>query len=246
MSPYTAGAAAPGSEWLRALRRRLLGRKPREPGAVNHVSLGCHCHMAQVLKTLGLRTWSGPFDWIFTTPGMVRDCLADDFAALLDRDQLESVPLDERPEPGLGRGRHRLYRERHDLPFVFNHHDPATDEADYAFLSEGVRRLRAALGRPGADNHFWMMTALGAEEATIAEICDILARHGPKNRMTFLQIRPGLPELRATTRPRIRENLRWIDLDSPSESVGLRFADAAADAFLARIVTGDAAVTAQS
>lgn len=235
-----------GVDLLRSLRRRLLGRASREPGTVNHVSLGCHCHMAQVLKTLNLRTWSGPFDWIFSTPGMVRDCLADDFASLLDRSQLESVPLSERPAPEIGRCRHRIYRERHDLPAVFNHHDPATSEADYAFLCEGVRRFRAALARPGARNHFWMMTALGTHDETIADICDILTRSGPANRLTFLHIRPGHPGLRAVEREGIHPNLRWITLESHSESVGLRFSDAQADDFLARLVTEEAARAARS
>ncbi|MCX4197822.1 protein adenylyltransferase SelO family protein [Methylobacterium organophilum] len=92
---------------------RLLGRRDaREPGRHNHVSLGCNCQMAHVLKTLDLRQWSGPLDWIFSMPGMARDCLADDFAALVDRGQLESIPEAERRGPGIWRGRHRLYRER--------------------------------------------------------------------------------------------------------------------------------------
>lgn len=226
--------------------RRLFGRPSREPGPVNHVSLGCHCHMAQVLKTLGLRTWSGPFDWIFTTPGMVRDCLGDDFASLLDRGQLESVPPAERPAPDIGRCRHRTYRERHDLPAVFNHHDPATSEADYAFLREGVRRFRRALALPGVRNHFWMMTALGVHDETIAGICDSLAQHGSGNSLTFLQIRPGHATLAAVERGALRPNLRWIQLETSSESVGLRFSDAEADAFLARLVRETAAPEARS
>ncbi|HEV7439473.1 MAG TPA: DUF1796 family putative cysteine peptidase, partial [Methylobacterium sp.] len=140
--PGTRPFAVPLAAGLLRSLRRLGGRTKREPGLVNHISLGTHCHMAQVLKDRGLRTWSGPFDWIFSTPGMVRDCLADDFATLTDRSQLETIPIAERPEPEIGRCRHRLYRERYDHPCVFNHHDPASNEADYAFLTEGVRRFR--------------------------------------------------------------------------------------------------------
>jgi len=231
---------------LMGLRRALLGgRPPREPGPVNHVSLGCHCHMAQVLKTQGLRGWSGPFDWIFSTPGMVRDCLADDFASLLDRSELESVPLAERPGPEIGRCRHRTYRVRHDLPAVFNHHDPATSEADYRFLAEGVRRFRTALTLPGARNHFWMMTALGTPPEVVTEIGDLLARSGPASRLTFIQVRPGHAALRAAEGPALRPWVRWIDLETPSESIGLRFSDPAADAFLARLVAEEAAIASR-
>lgn len=225
---------------LRSLRR-IGGRTAREPGLVNHVSLGTHCHMAQVLKSLGLRTWSGPFDWIFSTPGMVRDCLADDFAALLDRSQFETVPVAERPEPGIGRCRHRLYRERYDHPCVFNHHDPAASEADYAFLTEGVRRFRAALGTPRARNQLWMMTALPLEAEVIAQICDVLARHGDGNRLIVIQVAAGQAEPRAALLREAGSNLRWLSLATRSASVGLRFADPADDRALAELVERESA-----
>ncbi|KAB1072869.1 papain-like cysteine peptidase [Methylobacterium planeticum] len=224
---------------LRSLRR-IGGRTAREPGLVNHVSLGTHCHMAQVLKTLGLRTWSGPFDWIFSTPGMVRDCLADDFATLLDRSQFETIPVAERPEPGIGRCRHRLYRERYDHPCVFNHHDPASSAADYTFLTEGVRRFRTALGTPRARNQFWMMTALDTQAEVVAHICDVLARHGDGNRLIVIQVAAGQTEPRAALR-QAGPNLRWLSLETRSASVGLRFADPADDRALAALVERESA-----
>ncbi|WP_336487318.1 DUF1796 family putative cysteine peptidase [Methylobacterium nigriterrae] len=233
------GAGPFGAGLLRSLRR-LGGREEREPGLVNHISLGTHCHMAQVLKTLGLRTWSGPFDWIFTTPGMIRDCLADDFAALLDRAQLETVPVAERPQPDIGRCRHRLYRERYDHPCVFNHHDPASSEADYAFLREGVRRFRTALGNRSARNQLWMLTALGLSQETLDQTCDVLAQKGDGNLLTVIEVEAGRPAPRVTRRASAG-NLRWLTLETASPSVGLRFADPADDAALAGLVTREAA-----
>ncbi|GEP05732.1 DUF1796 family putative cysteine peptidase [Methylobacterium oxalidis] len=225
---------------LRSLRR--VRRDTREPGLVNHVSLGSHCHAAQVLKTLGLRTWSGPFDWIFTTPGMVRDCLADDFAALLDRSQYETIPVAERLQPNIQRCRHRLYRERYALPCVFNHHDPAESEADYAFLSAGVRRLRAALSMEQASNHFWLMTAYDTPAETVEGICDVLAQRGARNRLTFLHLVPDRESARTLPQPAGRDNLRWLRVELPSASVGLRFARPQDDAYLAALVTAEVAL----
>ncbi len=230
-----------GTGFLRGLGRRLGGLlgSEREPGPVNHVSLGAHCQMAHVLKTLGLRTWSGPFDWIFTMPGMVRDCLADDFAALLDRSQLETIPLDERQGEGIWRGRHRLYRERYGLACVFNHHDPASDEADYRFLAEGVRRLRIALSNPVAENRFWLLTHLHTPPEVAYGICDVLAQRGSGNHLTFLQHVPGGSARRVVAAEPTRPDLRWLTVETPSASVGLRLADPVDDAFLVDLIAAE-------
>ncbi|MEH3061347.1 MAG: papain-like cysteine peptidase [Methylobacterium radiotolerans] len=221
---------------------RLLGRRDaREPGRHNHVSLGCNCQMAHVLKTLDLRQWSGPLDWIFSMPGMARDCLADDFAALVDRGQLESIPEAERRGPGIWRGRHRLYRERHGLECVFNHHDPATSEADYAFLTEGVRRLRRALDTPGTDNRLWMMTHLHTPRDVVEAIDDLLGQRASRNHLTFVQLETGHPRMAVVEALDLRPTLRWLTVQTPSEPVGLRLADPADDAALVAIIRAEAA-----
>ena len=227
--------AVPVGRMLKRLRRRLPRRDTREPGAVNHVSLGSHCHMTQILKSAGLRSWSGPFDWIFSSPGMVRDCLADDFAALLDRDQYESTPPDARRAPDETRCRHRLYGERHAIPFVFNHHDPASSEADYRFLQEGVRRLRAALDRPDARNRFYLMTALPLDPAIVPAIHEGLAARCARNHLTVLQLQSEAGRRSAIEVAR-HDTPDWLRIETGSSSVGLRFADPEDDAFVTALV----------
>lgn len=220
---------------------RLLGRRDgREPGRFNHISLGCNCQMAHVLKTLDLRQWSGPLDWIFSMPGMARDCLADDFSALLDLDQLESIPEPERRGPDIWRGRHRLYRERHGLECVFNHHDPAANAADYAFLREGVRRIRTALDTPGTDNRVWMMSHLHAPRDMIEAVDDQLQARASRNHLTFLQLETGHPRIAVVEALDLRPTLRWLTVQTPSEPVGLRLADLADDAALVAIIRAEA------
>ncbi|WP_144764399.1 DUF1796 family putative cysteine peptidase [Methylobacterium dankookense] len=228
---------------LAALGRHLgLGRRrdTREPGAFNHISLGSNCQMAHALKTLDLRTWSAPFDWLFTLPEMVSDCLADDFAALTDRGQLESIPEAERLGPGITRGRHRLYRARYGLECVFNHHDPAASDADYAFLAEGVRRLRQALSAEGTRNRFWLMSHLHIVPETVEAICDGLARQPSRNHLTVLQLLPGHPALRLVETDEPRPDLRRLTVACASAPVGLRLADPAEDAALLEIVGREA------
>ncbi|MCJ2015014.1 DUF1796 family putative cysteine peptidase [Methylobacterium sp. J-076] len=229
---------------LQRLGRRLgrpLGRRDtREPGAFNTVSLGCNCQMAHVLKTLDLRAWSGPFDWLFSMPGMVRDCLADDFATLTDRAQLESIPEAERRGPDIWKGRHRLYRERHGLECVFNHHDPARDPADYAFLTEGVRRLRTALDTPGTRNRLWMMTHLYTPRPVVEEIDALLGRRASTNHLTFLQLETGGERVEVTERSDPSPSLRWLTVGTPTAPIGLRLADPADDAALVALIRAEA------
>ena len=48
-------------------------------------SLGSLCHSAQILKNNNLKRCSYPFDWIFSSPNMVIDCISDDFKKFLDK-----------------------------------------------------------------------------------------------------------------------------------------------------------------
>lgn len=228
-------ARLPGLDLIGQLRQSLRVDR-REPGRVNHVSLGSHCHTAQILKKTGLRTWSAPFDWLFSSPGMVLDCLRDDFVALLDRSQYESNPVENRPAPKECSCRHRLYAKRHAIPFVFNHHDPAISEADYCFLAEGVRRLRAALRIEGAGNRFYLMTELPTRDETVLALADTLGAAGADNRLFFLHCRPGANVPAIRTRGSDRPNLTWLDLETRSRSVGVRFSEPADDSLVAGLM----------
>jgi hypothetical protein len=104
------------------------------------VSLGSFCLPSLIFRDNGLRRYSLPFDWIFSTPQMVRDCLADDFAMFLDRRHYRSISH-QRKEPG---AEHEFYRERYGLPALFAHRDP-TQEPDYLYLTRCVTRFRQLL-----------------------------------------------------------------------------------------------------
>ncbi|ACA19125.1 conserved hypothetical protein [Methylobacterium sp. 4-46] len=223
------------------LAARLLGRlgrhaDSREPGRTNHISLGSHCHMAQVLKETGLRGWSGPFDWIFSSAAMVRDCLANDFARLLDPAEYETVPPEERPDPALTRCRHRYYRACCGVPVVFNHHDPATSPEDYRFLEAGVRRLRAALADPEAVNQHYILSAWPVAPEDAIAICDMLSRAPSRNRVLVLQVEPGAASPRAERIDLGMEDLDFHRIHTRSASLGLRFAEDGDDALVRDLV----------
>ena len=104
------------------------------------VPLGNFCLPSIVCQANGLRKYSLPFDWIFSTPQMVRECLADDFAVFLDRQYYRSIT---RPR-GAPAAEHDLYRERYGIEGLFAHHDP-TLEADYSYFVRCVTRFRKLL-----------------------------------------------------------------------------------------------------
>lgn len=135
-------------------------------GRATLISVGPSCTGAAILKALRLRLAAYPFDWLFSSLPMVRQCLEDDFAAFLDPDQIEPVPIEQRLSPDVQRAHHRLYRAM-GVEHVFNHHEMpaalphfrraverfrsarnpvflyvARDQADHAEL-EGVRRRLA-------------------------------------------------------------------------------------------------------
>ena len=103
----------------------------------NHlVALGNFCLPSIICQDNGLRRYSLPFDWIFSTPQMVQECLADDFKVFLDRRHYRST--------GESSAEHELYREKYGLAGMFAHKDP-TREADYLYYVRGVSRLRQIL-----------------------------------------------------------------------------------------------------
>ncbi len=108
---------------------------------VNHlVSLGSFCLPALLFRNNGLRRYSLPFDWIFSTPQMVRDCLGDDFTVFLDRAHYRSVDAPGRDAAA----EHEVYREKYGLPALFAHRDPTRD-SDYLYFVRCVTRFRRLL-----------------------------------------------------------------------------------------------------
>jgi len=103
---------------------------------INYIcSLGTLCHSAQITKNNKLRLCSYPFDWIFSNPNNVIDCIEDDFKIFLDK----SYYIDNNPY-NCG---HRKYGAH-----MFNHHNPLTNQEHYNYYLRGVNRFRNLLKKP--------------------------------------------------------------------------------------------------
>jgi hypothetical protein len=178
----------------------IVGRSSAEPlkswfgrlargggGGVNHIALGTFCHAAAGLRVAGLRQWSGPFDWIFSTPAMIADCIADDFALLLDPRHLASVPAAELTHGARRQCRHPVYEARYNLPIIFNHHDPASSNADLWRLRRSVGRFRTAFG--GRDpNVFYLVSERAWPDDEVSRLAEALARSPAGSRLAVVTL----------------------------------------------------------
>jgi hypothetical protein len=103
------------------------------------ISLGAHCYTAYMLKRAGLKSASYPFDWIFSSPQMVRDIIEDDFDTFMNPKYFR--PVSENQGKSCD---HIYYLERYGIKSIFNHSNP-TLPSDYAYLRRTVDRFRAQL-----------------------------------------------------------------------------------------------------
>jgi hypothetical protein len=193
------------SEMLRSEEARRYSAPPLllDAAEINartcFISLGTHCFTASLLQRWGLRSWSGPFDWLFASPRMLTHALDDDFATLLDRRHYREVPIEERIDgPDVNRVDHLFYRDEYRIPFVFNHHDVHLD-AGHAYLVRCVERLRAQLC---ADNHKTFLMFRRADRVRTKEIAELqqaLARRTRSFRLCVFAV----PRRLSTPLPRV-------------------------------------------
>ncbi|GGW83712.1 DUF1796 family putative cysteine peptidase [Alteromonas halophila] len=127
--------SCPGTERTDALRqatqvqRLLASFVGTKSDKTTFISLGENCSTAWYLKQLGLKKASFPFDWVFSSPEIILDCLADRFAAFLDKTQIYASA------DGKSAGHARYHAN------LFNHKNPLDSAEDYAYLSRCCQRF---------------------------------------------------------------------------------------------------------
>lgn len=108
------------------------------------ISIGSHCITSALLKKYGAKEWSGPFDWIFSSPEIVSESIADDFSTFLDRKLHVIVPEGEKLDPTVNFCDHSYYKEKFGVKFMFNHYDISKDDV-FEYYVRCVERFRNAL-----------------------------------------------------------------------------------------------------
>lgn len=151
------------------------------------VSLGTHCYAAQLIRSVGLKRASYPFDWIFASPAAVVDMVEDGFARFLDPRQFVPVPLARRHEPGAGLCAHAYYRDALAVPLMFAHRDP-TEPDQLAYYRRCVARFRAVAS--GADKALFLMLCANnrANMRDFERLCARFDTAGPDNVLLCINI----------------------------------------------------------
>lgn len=191
------------------------------------ISLGSHCAPSMMLKKNELKHFSGPFDWIFSTPAMVRHCMTDRFRTFLNPKY--HLPANRINETG-GFDEvadHAYYRDHFSTPgLVFNHRDITRPE-----VLQYYRRCVARFSQMLKDRqpvYFLQCVVAGHHDydACIEEFratADLLKDVAPEASlaMFYIRLKGGImPELRVLDE---RDNHRLFQLDSVSVLGALDF-----------------------
>lgn len=204
---------------------------------IKHViSLGTHCYSSAILKRLGLKKYSTPFDWLFSSSDMVEHCIEDNFSMLLDRDQYEFVAVENRVNKDTNICDHRYYRSAFGVRFVFNHRNPATSR-DFAYYVRCVDRFRRVLSS-GDPALFLMVTKERANNGTsFSRLVNSLRSASRGAHLLFIEI--GGPTNKPFPDVSLNdcvEESRFYSISPTSLWNPLSFADPINDTAIARLI----------
>lgn len=221
--------------------RRLVAAMPNSEEArrVNYVvGLGTHCYTSAMLARFGLKRFSSPFDWIFSSLDMVAHCLDDDFRAFLDRSQYLPVPTEQRPEgPDYNHCEHAFYRDHFNVRYVFNHADPTAPET-HAYLVRCVDRFRSILSSAEPKLFMCVTRSEGYSIHALQRVGEALARRTSNHDLLCVAVDPPVAEAFLPSLARIAEDSRSLafKLRPVSQLGGVRFGDPVDEIAIARLL----------
>lgn len=133
------------------------------------ISFGYRCSSAGILKRIGLKTESYPFDWLISRLHVIKDCLQTNYIHFLNTTMYQSAkthtkhyddrfPMDVCPETIMFHKRYNalpvpeyhtspplcIPNDTFAFPLAMNHHNPLTP-TDYGYIQRCVSRLQAFL-----------------------------------------------------------------------------------------------------
>jgi len=135
----------------RQKKRQQRRRELRISRSFSHVvPLGSTCLIARHLENKGMRIGKFPFDWIFSTPYMVRHALLDNFKSFLDPKQYDTKGTrDGGVKDGTHHKVYHLMQETVKRKVVFPHeqlwHGAPNFQADRDSYGRAVQRFRGVL-----------------------------------------------------------------------------------------------------
>eukprot|EP00440_Ansanella_granifera_P050459 gb/GFBE01054691.1/.p1 GENE.gb/GFBE01054691.1/~~gb/GFBE01054691.1/.p1 ORF type:complete len:356 (+),score=59.70 gb/GFBE01054691.1/:1-1068(+) len=126
------------SGFVSKVRPSDASRKPALKFA-HVISLGSRCLVADSLRDEGIRRYSGPFDWIYSSPAMVQHCISDGFATFLNVKHIQKA--------GNSYG-HKVYSPMLNRAVIYPHHDPGhKDREEFARRVKRFKLVAASAKR---------------------------------------------------------------------------------------------------
>lgn len=217
------------------------------------VSLGQNCSSAWYLKQAGLKRASYPFDWLFSSPQIVADCLDHGFASFLD-------PALVRPKPGdANAAGHALYHAS-----LFNHRNPLRSAEDQAYYRRACERFDTLLAsrRPVVfvvtlvnepdKRRGWAAGFGGAfpmpvqqDLGTLQPLFDAVRRRHAEARFVVVDPYTNQPERGVVCRS-VGNHTALLRFDAGGDSTGVYFSDARDDQACRAVFAGLAGHQAQA
>ena len=205
------------------------------------VSLGTSCIAAAVLRRFAISQAPMPFDWLTTTPAMIRHCIETDFAVLADPAQHVSLTGQAKHgEPDEG-AVHLAYRQAYGIGRVFNHSDP-TRPGGRRYLQACIDRFADLAAQPGP-KLFVQLRGAGepGEFEETARLLDSAVREA-----VLLQVLVDAPDSRRLlplldVTARLGRHVQYT-MRPLSQLWGERFEDAADELFVAQLVRAHASL----
>lgn len=113
---------------------------------MKYCSVGSFCQSAEILRSLGLREFSGPFDWMYINIDIIKHCLEDDFKSFLDKSNYQQIEKPMTHNDSICG--HSLYSPLIDYKYetvpgaFFVHEDLTVNDEAYESYSRRIDRFR--------------------------------------------------------------------------------------------------------
>ena len=169
---------------------------------MEYISLGSHCYPAWLIERMGLRNAAYPFDWLFSDPRMILDCLRDRCSTLLNPIYHQKVDAH--------RSNHTLYGPRFGHTSVFNHHD-ITHPDTAAHFSRAVGRMEEILSSSEDVQLVLMAPQLRLSDQIFHELVHELTLRNPSNDLVAIRLH-GSGDGLGMVPPEGRSNPREVKL----------------------------------
>jgi hypothetical protein len=181
---------------------------------INYVcSLGSTCHIASFLKENKFKITSYPFDWIFSNPTNVINCIKDNFKIFLDKSYYINIE-----EKICG---HSLYHNK-----MFFHHNPLINEEHYNYYTRCINRFNNLLKYPQNKLFIMMITMNKIDNEIKNDIINFNNRLDkfPKNYklLVIFHLPNNSTNYHIST---FNKNIHFLEFYSLSISNGSRFED---------------------